>query len=234
MKEFDEMCCAAHCSPGVARGGSFTRFVCPCCGYKPASERVWRRDLDSFHALSDAEQKAARSAHNELLFAHPLPKLEMAFTGVDMLHLVYLNLFKHLFRYTVHDGLPGTKKRLVRDYLRNAGFYSYDAASAQEEDPVKRWIGREVKRFLQQAHLHLPFLLRLAAAPPDMCPDMQQLFNEEGEIGMDIDEEDEYAPSAEELHEEEQEEPLMMTNADRWDRFLEFVKEIQRPWTTEE
>eukprot|EP00965_Chrysotila_dentata_P247784 6207960-Pleurochrysis_carterae.AAC.1 len=114
-------------------------------------------------AEGGAEQKAARSAHNEvgakevehdrhhyqLLFAHPLQKLDMAFAGVDMLHLVYLNLFKHLFRYTPSTDCQllvriclrvGTKNRLVRDYFRNAGFYLYDAARAQEKDPVKRWI----------------------------------------------------------------------------------------------
>ena len=83
---------------------------------------------------------------------------------MDQLHLVYLNFFKHLFKYTVHESLPTLKKKLVRDYLREAGYYSYDAAS-DDEDPVKRWIGREVRRFLTEAHLHLPFLLRLAAAP---------------------------------------------------------------------
>eukprot|EP00965_Chrysotila_dentata_P223059 6193365-Pleurochrysis_carterae.AAC.1 len=44
MRVFNEMCSAAHYSPGVARGGAFTRFTCPCCGYKPASERLWRQD----------------------------------------------------------------------------------------------------------------------------------------------------------------------------------------------
>ena len=34
---------------------------------------------------------------------------------------------------------------------------------------MKRWIGREVKRFLEEAHVHLPFLLQLAAAPPEVC-----------------------------------------------------------------
>ena len=60
------------------------------------------------------------------------------------------------------------QKKLVRDYLKKAAFYSYDAA-ADDEDPVKRWIGREVKRFLEEAHVHLPFLLQLAAAPPEVC-----------------------------------------------------------------
>ena len=60
------------------------------------------------------------------------------------------------------------KKAIVRDYLKAAGFYSYNAADV-EEDPVKRWIGREVKRFLSEAHIHLPFLLQLAAAPPAVC-----------------------------------------------------------------
>ena len=44
-----------------------------------------------------------------------------------------------------------TKKR-VKDYLKEKGFYSYDAASI-DEDPVSRWIGREVKRFLAARHI---------------------------------------------------------------------------------
>ena len=85
--------------------------------------------------------------------------------GVDDLHLTHLNFFKHLFKYTVHESLPESKKKLVRAYLQKAGFYSYDATSA-DEDPVSHWIGREVKKFLCEAHIHIPFLLRLAAAPP--------------------------------------------------------------------
>jgi hypothetical protein len=32
--------------------------------------------------------------------------------GVDQLHLIYLNLFKHLFKYTIHEGLPGKSSKL--------------------------------------------------------------------------------------------------------------------------
>ena len=64
-----------------------------------------------------------------------------------------------------------SKKKLVRDYLKNCGFYSYDAAE-EEEDPVKRWIGREVKRFLSEAQKHLPFLLQIAAAPTEVCDEI--------------------------------------------------------------
>eukprot|EP00965_Chrysotila_dentata_P108007 3567289-Pleurochrysis_carterae.AAC.1 len=167
----------------------------------------------------------------------------MLHAGVHMLHLFYLNLFKHLSQYSVYttacqllsrlsvatNYAVGTKKKLVRDYLRNAGLYSYDAASVQEENPEKRWIGREVKRLLQEAHLHLPFLLRVAGAPPDMCPDIANHADEQNELAMDIDEDDEYAPSAEDLSAEEEEEPLMMANAAHWDRFFAFGKAIQRP-----
>ena len=53
--------------------------------------------------------------------------------GADNLHLIYLNLFKHLFKYTVHEGLPESKKIMVRDFCKNAGFYSYDDASVDED-----------------------------------------------------------------------------------------------------
>ena len=75
--------------------------------------------------------------------------------GSDQLHLVYLNMFKHMFKYTIHEPLPDSKKALVSRYLKAAGFYSYDAAD-ESDDPVKRWIGREVKRFLHEADQH-PF-----------------------------------------------------------------------------
>ena len=55
----------------------------------------------------------------------------------------------------------------MRNYIIKQGFYSYNAAD-ETEDPVKRWIGREVKRFLAEAHVHLPVLLRAASAPPDL------------------------------------------------------------------
>jgi len=45
---------------------------------------------------------------------------------------------------------------------------AYDAAS-EDEDPTKHWIGREVKRFIAEAPLHVPFLLQLAAAPMTRC-----------------------------------------------------------------
>ena len=151
IKTFDELCAFAHFSPGVARGGRFTRFKCECCGYNP-TEKKWRADMDAYNSLSDDEQAAARAAHNEMggssetgwrkhyhqiLYLHPMLHVGMDRAGVDQLHLVYLNLFKHLFKYTIHHNLPTSKKILVRDYLIAANFYSYDAASP-DEDPVKR------------------------------------------------------------------------------------------------
>ena len=39
------------------------------------------------------------------------------------------------------------------------------------DDPVKRWIGREVKRFLHEADQHLPFLLTLSSGAIDLSAD---------------------------------------------------------------
>ena len=63
-----------------------------------------------------------------------------------------------------------SKKRFVRKYVIEQGFYSYNAAG-DTDDPVSRWIGREVKKFLAEAHIHLPVLLRAANAPPDLLPE---------------------------------------------------------------
>ena len=45
---------------------------------------------------------------------------------------------------------------------------------------------------------------------------------------------DEYEPTAEELAAEEEEEPLMMKNAEVWDNFLEYIQLAQADWAAEE
>jgi len=99
--------------------------------------------------------------------------------------------------------LPDSKKKIVREYLKGAGYYSYDAAE-DTEDPVKRWIGREIKRFLHEADEHLPFLLRLASTEEEV---------------------------ADESAEEQQ---LLNQNSARWDRFLNWVRDIETPWESED
>ena len=100
---------------------------------------------------------------------------------------------------------------MIRDYCKAAGFYSYDAAS-DNEDPVSHWIGREVKKFLADAPLHLPFLLHIAAAPADCIAEMAACANDAGEQEMDDD--DEYTPTEEQVLQEELEEPAMMQIAE--------------------
>ena len=124
IKTFDEMCSWAHYSPGVAKGGSFTPFKCKCCGYQP-SERAWRADVAAWHRKTDDERAEARKVHrgggdelntnkqhyHQELFMPPLPHHGMDRCGADNLHLIYLNLFKHLFKYTIHEGLPESTRR---------------------------------------------------------------------------------------------------------------------------
>ena len=40
----------------------------------------------------------------------------------------------------------------------------------------------------------------------------------------------EYAPTEEQIEQEDMEEPLIMANASRWDHFLDLVREMQAPW----
>ena len=115
----------------------------------------------------------------------------------------------------------------MREYCKRAGFYSYDAASI-DEDPTKHWIGREVKRFVAEAHKHVPFLLQLAAAPADCVPEMAAFAGVDGAQAMELD--DDYAPTEDEVAAEEADEPLMMLNAARWDRFLAHVRCGSAEW----
>ena len=182
IKTERQMCEWAHFPFALHRGGRFERFKCA-CGYAP-TEQQWHSDLSTFNALSDEDQKAERLKHMQDrrhhyqdLFTPPLPHLGMERAGVDDLHLDYLNIFKHLFKYTIHEGLPESNKKAVAAYLRDQHFYSYNALGDEESDPCSGWIGREVKRFIYEACTHLPVLLRLAHAPPDVIDELTETVN---------------------------------------------------------
>ena len=234
FKEEDFLLACAHLSKGLFYGGKFTSFTCPDCGYRPTAAQA-RADLAKFKALTDEEQKELRKRHvaggahwHVELFMGPMPKgFGMRRCGADQLHLVYLNMFKHLFKYTIHEPLPESKKKLVSQYIAAAGFYSYDAAD-ESDDPVKRWIGREVKRFLHEADQHIPFLLNLSSRRIDVSDDSVLNSDDEDEE-MDVSG-DEFEPTEDEVAAEAARPPLVTLNAERWDRFLEWVRGIEVPW----
>ena len=125
-----------------------------------------------------------------------------------------------------------SKKALLGAYFKEAGYYSYKAKADEGEDPVARWIGREVKRFLSEADLRLPLLLRLAAAPAEIADaaSAAEITNDAGEIELEF-EDDEEEPTVDEVEAEEREEGTMMKHANYWDDFLAWVREISAPWT---
>lgn len=87
--------------------------------------------------------------------------------------------------------MPDSKKKIMRKYVKEAGFHSCDAAD-DTEDPVKRWIGREIKLFLHEENQHLPFFLGLASESIDgECDDSIAV-----EEDMDIDDDAFAEPSA--------------------------------------
>lgn len=98
----------AHLSKGLVDGKRFTPFTCPECGYSPTAREA-QRDLSAFQSMTDAEQKAARKVHvangahwHIELYMGPMTRgLGMSRIGADNLHLIYLNFFKHIFKYTV-------------------------------------------------------------------------------------------------------------------------------------
>eukprot|EP00965_Chrysotila_dentata_P081733 2698262-Pleurochrysis_carterae.AAC.1 len=92
-----------------------------------------------------------------------------------------------------------------------------------------RWIGREVKRFLREAAVHLPFLLRVAAVPDGVFGNLVE--NETtGVVEVELAEDEELEVTVAELEQEEQEEPQMLEHAAMWDHFLDYVEAAEKPW----
>ena len=212
--------------------------ACPCCGYRP-SPAQGKADLARFNSLTDEEQKMERKEHIklgahwhiELYMGMMTIGLDMTRYGCDQLHLVYLNMFKHIFKYTIHEPLPISKKKIVARYLKAAHFYSYDADD-ESDDPTKRWIGREVKRFLHEADVHLPFLLGLSCTSIDQSACLDQYLNPAGQEGMDLSD-DEF------VDEEIEDDPAdsmsqLQLNATRWDHFLDWVRGLEQTWDPED
>ena len=77
-----------------------------------------------------------------------------------------------------------------------------------------------MERFLHEADQHLPFLLTLSSGQIDVCEETAAATNAAGEEEMDISG-DEYEPTDEEVAAEAARTPLLLLNADRWDRTTE-------------
>ena len=123
--------------------------------------------------------------------------------------------------------LVESNKKIIAEYCVAHGFFSYNALSLKD-DPVKTWIGREVKKFLAEAHVHLPFLLRVAASPIDVDADSTPAEAEGA--GMTFDDNDPYKPDDEDIQAEEDADTLLERNAGIWDNFLDWVRDIQSEW----
>ena len=108
-----------------------------------------------------------------------------------------------------------------------------DGDDDDSDDPVKRWIGREVKRFLHEADQHLPFLLSLSSGSIDMSPGTEGGENSDGEEEMDLSG-DEFEPTADEVTTEKAQAPLSVDVGAMWDRFLGWVRDIELPWEPED
>ena len=86
-----------------------------------------------------------------------------------------------------------------------------------------------MKRFLHEADLHLPFLLRLATGAIDVCAETAEATNAAGEEEMDVSD-DEFEPTDAEVAAEASHVPLLSSNSSVWDSFLGWCCSIENPW----
>ena len=73
-------------------------------------------------------------------------------------------------------------KPKVEHYLHSKGFpVKVDDSKDGKGDPpaISSWIGRDVKKFLNEAHLHLPALLWFANVPDDDLFEMENAEEDE-------------------------------------------------------
>ena len=89
-----------------------------------------------------------------------------------------------------------------------------------------------MKRFLHEADMHLPFLLEISSGTIDVGPETAAATNAAGEEEMDVSG-DEFEPTDAEVAAEAARSPLVVVNAERWDRFLTWVRGIECPWDSD-
>eukprot|EP00965_Chrysotila_dentata_P059368 1969947-Pleurochrysis_carterae.AAC.3 len=68
----------------------------------------------------------------------------------------------------------------------------------RRQDPLMRWIGREVKHFLREAAVHLLFIVHVAAVPDSVFGTLVE-NQATGEAEIELMEDDKLEPTAEEL-----------------------------------
>ena len=96
-----------------------------------------------------------------------------------------------------------------------------------------RWIGREVKKFLAEAHLHLPFLLRVAFAPAELVPEVVAGVVV-GAQGLEMDSDSDDSAGSDQEDSEAEQVGGLEAAAQYWDNFLALVAALQRPWDADD
>eukprot|EP00965_Chrysotila_dentata_P254767 6211987-Pleurochrysis_carterae.AAC.3 len=66
------------------------------------------------------EKQPWRNHHNEQLYLSPGVISDMEHAGVDGLHLIFLNAFKLLLNYTLHQGFPLKKLKHIKVYTKKS------------------------------------------------------------------------------------------------------------------
>ena len=129
MKTQKEMCIWSHYSPEVAQGLPFAPFKCD-CGYKADSEEVWLKQVEGWKVYQQeapVEAKAAlldhaRRHHRHMLCSKPVLPLDSKDWVPDVLHLLYLNNGKLVWKYGVERRTGDTCRELVNSCLTSNGF----------------------------------------------------------------------------------------------------------------
>eukprot|EP00965_Chrysotila_dentata_P215931 6189078-Pleurochrysis_carterae.AAC.1 len=145
---------------------------------------------------------------------------------------------KHLFDYTIHQRLPGARIPLLHAHsllppsiyvsprarrckgaagqgLPLRGRFLLLRRGRRRREPLDAWIGREVKSILREAAVHLLFILRVAAVPDGLSGDELLENPTTGAMEMELENDDELGVTANELEQEEQDDPHVFEHAGR-------------------
>ena len=176
LKTRSDICRMSHYSLEVMLGKPFKQFGCS-CGWTSGTEKQWRAAVEAHAQLDEKERKAANREHSSmpehlrhLLFGAPLPVQDMIDNSVDVLHLIFINMFAFFMEHTmlirVKEWEPAARAPFEA-YLHKISIPMKIVKAQNVTEMRQSLTGRDSKVLTAAALKHIPALLEFVHTSED-------------------------------------------------------------------
>lgn len=236
LKTLGSICELAHYSLEELEGRPFKPMACRWCSYKAGTRAKWLRDVSNHRNLCEKARHDADLAHSREHLRHyafeaPTYHLDAMQLSSDILHLVFINIFKTFLEKTIFSRLMAMEaaaRAPAEAFLRKHGVPVNLVKAESLDEALGSLTGRDAKVLIADASYLIVELLHFAHAGQDAVQAaMAAGGNDEGFTLAGSDDEDDGGGGSGASSGDADATDRELADAQSWDAFLRYVHELR-------